>query len=134
LAPEILDFAEGQPNFHGDNDLYAAEITRALIKQKTLDRVNFLILSGGQNGITENDKTVPEVSVRSIQDMMNSSGSTSREGANGFQTKGTALIRAFEAGADAYLGSSQSKTCILESAGLKTQSQITKIVANLTEI
>lgn len=134
LAPAILDFSEGQPSFHGDNDLYAAEITRALIEQKTLDQVNFIILSGGDNGILDNGKTIPEVSVRTIKEMMNQPGSVSREGANGFKTKGTALIRAHEAGATAFLGSSQSKTCILEAAGLQTRTQITKIVDNITEV
>ncbi|NCP67203.1 hypothetical protein GW756_02940 [bacterium] len=135
LAPEILDFEEGLPSFHGDNDLYASEITRALLKQKTLDRVNFIILSGGLNGITdEQGKTIPEVSVRTINEMMQNPGAASREGANGFRTKGTALLRAHEAGAEAYLGSSQSKSCILEAAGLKTQTQVTKVISNLTEV
>lgn len=135
LAPKILDFKEGKPSFHGDNDLYAAEITRALLKQKTLKCVNFIILSGELNGITdESGQTIPEVSVRTIKEMMKNPGTASREGANGFKTKGTALLRAHEAGAEAYLGSSQSKSCILEAAGIETQKQVTKVVDNLTEV
>lgn len=135
LAPEILDFEEGKPSFHGDNDLYAAEITRALLKQNTLDRVNFIILSGGLNGIIDKDGlTIPEVSANTIKDMMDEPSMVSREGANGFRTKGTALLRAHEAGAEAYLGSSQSKTSILEAAKIMTQANVTKVVSNITEI
>ncbi len=137
LAPEILTFdPRGNVKFHGDNDFYAATIAIQLLKERTTQKANLIILSGKKKGLLdEKGNTVPTETIEGMKQRIDESTGGGRKGSNGLRTKGLALITAAKEGVRTYIGSAHDITAILQASAKQNRESITQIVhGNLIQI